>query len=116
MDEDPGKQALQNALNKWQKKYRIGKDDPLFMTVELWQILFENSKAEDSYRRFRLELEQLTQISKTFSKQSSELTAELRTVPKIKNDLWLFPYFTVVLAIVAALIIGFFIGRYFFHP
>ena len=106
MDEDPNKQALQNALNKWQKKFRLDKEDPLFATVELWQILFEYSKAEDSYRRFRLELEQLTQISKTFSKQSSELTAELRTVPKIKNDLWLFPYFTVVLAIVAALIIG----------
>jgi len=113
MDEDPGKLALQNALNKWQKKYRIGKDDPLFMTVELWQILFENSKAEDSYRRFRLELEQLTQISKTFSKQSSELTVELRTVPKIKGELWFFPYFTVILVAVGALIIGMLIGIFF---
>jgi hypothetical protein len=113
MDEDPGKQALQNALNKWQKKYRIGKEDPLFATVELWQILFENSKAEDSYRRFRLELEQLTQVSKTFSKQSSELTAELRTVPKIKSELWFFPYFTVLLVAIAALIIGMLIGKFF---
>jgi hypothetical protein len=73
----------------------------------------ENSKAEDSYRRFRLELEQLTNVSKTFAKQTSELTGELRTVPKIKSDLWLFPYFTVVLVAVAALIIGMFVGKFF---
>jgi hypothetical protein len=111
MNEDSGKQALQNAINKWQKKYRIGENDPLFCTVELWQILFENCKAEDSYRRFKQELEQLTKLSKEFNKHTAELTTELRTVPKIKNDLWAFPYFTVLIASVAALIIGIFVGR-----
>lgn len=112
MNEDEGKQALRNAINKWQTKYRISNDDPLFCTVELWQILFENCKAEDSYRRFKVELEQLTNLSKTFSKQTAELTGELHSVPKIKNDLWLFPYFTVLLVSVAAFIIGIFVGRF----
>ena len=111
MNEDEGRQALRNAINKWQKKYGITENDPLFCTVELWQILFENCKAEDSYRRFKVELEQLTNLSKTFSKQTAELTGELRAVPKIKSDLWLFPYFTVLLIATAALIIGIFVGK-----
>ena len=57
-------------------------------------------------------MEQLAGIGKTFSKQTSELTTELREVPKIKSDLWLFPYFTVVLIAIAGLIIGIFIGKF----
>jgi hypothetical protein len=116
MNEDEGKQALQNAIRKWQNKYRIGDDDPLFCTVELWQILFENCKAEDSYRRFKVELEQLASLSKSFNKQTAELTGELRAVPKIKSDLWAFPYFAVLLIAVAAFIIGIFVGRLLIHP
>lgn len=116
MAEDEGKQTLKNAIGKWQNKYRISEDDPLFCTVELWQILFENCKAEDSYRRFKVELQQLTNLSKEINQQTAELINELRTVPKIKNDLWLFPYFTVLLVAIATFIIGFFTGKFFIHP
>ena len=113
MNEDPRKAQFQKVISEWKKKYRVGDKDPLMATLELWQILVENSRAADPAQVFRQELDKLAELGKNFSKQSVELTGELRAVPKIKNDLWLFPYFTVVLVAVAALIIGFFIGRLF---
>jgi hypothetical protein len=112
MNNDTRKAELQKALAEWRKKYHIGNNDPLLATLDLWQILVENSHAADPSHLFRRELEQLTEIGKTFSKQSGELTGELRKVPKMKNDLWFFPYFTVVLVSVGALIIGVFIGKF----
>ena len=112
MNEDPRKAELDKIITEWKKKYHVGNNDPLMATLELWQVLVENSRAADPSHLFRHEMEQLVGIGKTFSKQTSELTAELREVPKIKSDLWLFPYFTVVLTATAALIIGIFIGRF----
>ena len=112
MNDDSRKADLQKALAEWKTKHQIGNNDPLMATVELWEILVENSHAADPSHLFRHELERLTEIGKTFSKQSSELTCELRTVPKIRSDLWLFPYFTVVLVAVGTLIIGMLVGKF----
>ena len=38
--------------------------------------------------------------------------AELRAVPKAKDELWLFPYFTVIFVAIGALIIGMLIGKF----
>lgn len=116
MSEDPRKAEIQKVIADWKKKYRVGDHDPLMATLELWEILVENSRAADPSHLFRQELMKLTELGKSFSKQTAELTGELRGVPKIKNDLWLFPYFTVVVVAVAALIVGIFIGRFFLHP
>jgi hypothetical protein len=113
MNEDPRKAQFQKAIAEWKKKYHVGSNDPLMATMELWEILVENSRAADPSQVFRQELEKLAELGKNFSKQSVELISELRAVPKIKHDLWLFPYFTVILVAVAALIIGIFIGRLF---
>lgn len=113
MNNDSQNSELQKAIAEWKKKFNVGKNDPLMATVELWQILVEQSHATDPSTAFRRELEHLTEIAKAFSKQSCELTGELRQIPRIKNELWLFPYFTVVLVAVAALIIGFFVGKFF---
>lgn len=112
MNEDPRKAEFQKIIAEWKEKYRVGNNDPLMATLDLWLVLVENSRAADPSQIFRRELEQLTAIAKTFSKQTTELTAELREVPQIKSDLWLYPYFTVILTAVAALIIGIFIGRF----
>ncbi len=114
MNGDSRKADLQKALDEWKKKHHVISDkDPHMAMVELWQILMEHSRVTDPSQLFRHELELLTEIGKTFSKQSSELTCELRTVPRIKNDLWLFPYFTVVLVAVGAFVIGIFVGKFF---
>jgi len=116
MNDDPRKAELEKILGEWKKKYRVTDSDPLMATLELWQILVENSRAADPAQLFRHELERLGEIAKSFSTQTNELIAELRQVPKIKSDLWLFPYFTVLLAVVAALIIGIFAGRFLLFP
>ncbi len=114
MNDASRKADLQKALAEWKKKHHVVSDnDPHMAFVELWEILMENSRAADPGQLFRHELEQLTEIGKTFSKQSGEVVCELRSVPKIKNDLWLFPYFTVALVAVLTLIIGMFIGKLF---
>jgi hypothetical protein len=78
----------------------------------MWEILMQDTRAIEPHLFFRKELEKLTEISKTLSKQAGELTVELRNVPKIRSDLWAFPYFTVVLIAVGAAVIGIFIGRF----
>jgi hypothetical protein len=113
---DARKEEMQKAIAEWKKKNHIRNHDPLLATLELWEILMLDINAADPTSLFRQELEKLTALTKTFSKQSSDLIVELRNVPKIKDELWQFPYFTVALAAVAALIIGIFIGRFFLHP
>jgi hypothetical protein len=112
MNEEARKGELQKAITEWRKKHRISDSDPLMAMLDLWQVLMTHSQATDPGQVFRRELESLTEISKAFSKQGSELISEIRSVPKIRSELWLFPYFTVFLSIVGALIVGFFIGRF----
>lgn len=112
MNDDPRKAELGKIIAEWKKKHRVRDNDPLMATLELWQVLVENSRAADPGQLFHHELEQLTGISKAFSKQTNELTVELRKVSRIKHELWLFPYFTVILSAVTTLIIGIFIGRF----
>jgi len=116
MNDNPRKAEVEKILGEWRKKYCVTDSDPLMATLELWQILVENSRAADPAQVFRHELERLVEITKSLSVQTNQLIAELRQVPKIKSELWLFPYFTVLLAIVAALIIGIFVGRFFLFP
>lgn len=103
---------MRNALADWRKKYRVCDDDPLMATVEMWEILMQDTRAIEPHLIFRKELEKLTELTRTLSKQASELIVELRNVPKIKNDLLAFPYFTVVLIAVGAMIIGIFVGKF----
>ena len=113
MTESPRKQELRNAVLNWQRKHNIADDDPLLATVELWEAFLESERVPDaSPPDIRREIEQLDRIAKSFSKQTGEVIRELRAVPKIKSDLWMFPYFTVVLVSVGALIAGMIIGKF----
>lgn len=113
MTESPRKQELRNAVLDWQQKHNIADDDPLLATVELWEAFLESERSPDaSPPEIRRDIEQLDRIAKSFSKQTGEVIRELRAVPKIKSDLWMFPYFTVVLVSVGALIAGMIIGKF----
>lgn len=114
MNEDARKVELQKAIADWRKKHHVSDSDPLIAMLDLWQVLMTHSQAADPNLIFRRELESLTEISKAFSKQGSELTSEIRSIPKIRDELWLFPYFAVFISIIGALIIGFFVGRFLF--
>ena len=115
MNENSRKQALRNAVLDWQQRHNIADDDPLLATVELWEAFLDSAKVPDvTAAAFdtRREIEQLDRIGKTFAKQSGEVIRELRTVPKLKGELWMFPYFTVIFATVIALVAGMLIGKF----
>lgn len=114
MNEDARKAELHRAIADWRKKHHISDSDPLMAMLELWEVLMAHGQATDPSQIFRRELESLTEISKAFSKHSSELTSEIRSIPKIRSEIWLFPYFTVFLSIVGGLVIGFFLGKFLF--
>lgn len=114
MNEEARKVELQRAIAVWRKKHHISDSDPLMAMLELWEVLMAHGHAADPSQIFRRELESLTEMSKAFSKQSSELTSEIRSIPKIRSEIWLFPYFTVFLSIIGALVIGFFVGKFVF--
>ncbi|HEU6448276.1 MAG TPA: hypothetical protein VFV23_07560 [Verrucomicrobiae bacterium] len=112
MNHEARKAEMQKAIAEWKKKYHIGNNDPLLATLDLWEILMQDISSGEPTNLFRQELEKLTELAGRFTKQSGDIIVELRGVPKIKNDLWQFPYFTVLLVAVGALIIGIFIGKF----
>lgn len=115
MNDSSRKQALRNAVLDWQQRHNIADDDPLLATVELWEAFLDSAKVPDATAATldtRREIEQLDRISKAFAKQSGEVIRELRTVPKLKGELWMFPYFTVIFTTVIALIAGMLIGKF----
>ncbi len=115
MNDESRKEALRDAVAEWQQKHDIADDDPLMAAAELWETLLANSRtpnAAAAYHQFRQELEQLDRITKSLAKQSGEVIRELRAVPKVKDELWLFPYFTVIFVAIGALIIGMLIGKF----
>jgi len=113
--ENSRKHALRTAVTEWQEKHAIADDDPLMATVELWEAFLDGAKMPGSavgYHELRQEVEQLDRLSKSLTKQSGEIIQELRSVPKLRQELWAFPYFTVLFVSVGALIIGILVGKF----
>ena len=113
MNEAPPKPALRNAVTEWQQKHNISNDDPIMATVELWEAFLESERIpEGSITQLRRNVDQMDRICKTLSKQATELVCELRAVPKLKSDLWSFPYFAVIFIAAGALVTGMLIGKF----
>lgn len=113
MNDALGNPTLRTAVLDWQRRHNIADDDPLLATVELWEVFLESERATDATAYdIRREIEQLDRIGKSFTKQTGEVIRELRAVPKLKSDLWMFPYFTVVFVAAGALITGMLIGKF----
>jgi hypothetical protein len=107
--------ALTEAVAEWKRKYEIGEDDPMLASLELWQIFLSHSRPSETateYQELKKPLEQLNGLANKLEKHCGEVIQEFRAVPKIRSELWAFPYFTVALASVAALVIGIFIGKF----
>jgi hypothetical protein len=107
--------ALAEAVAEWKRKYEIGENDPMLASLELWQIFLSHSQPSETaaeYQELKKPLEQLNGLANKLEKHCGEVIREFRAVPRIRSELWAFPYFTVILASVAALIIGIFIGKF----
>ena len=111
-DESP-KPTVRTAVLDWQKRHNIADNDPLLATVELWEAFLKGERAADATPvDVRREIEQLDRIGKSFNKQTGEVIRELRAVPRIRSELWMFPYFTVIFVAVGALIAGMLVGKF----
>jgi ElaB/YqjD/DUF883 family membrane-anchored ribosome-binding protein len=106
--------SFSEAVQQWREKHRIGDDDPVLATADLMEALLRAATTSDSaskYHEIRRELEELDRLCKAFLKQSGEVVREVRAVPKIKEELWMFPYFTVMLIATISLVTGLLIGK-----
>jgi ElaB/YqjD/DUF883 family membrane-anchored ribosome-binding protein len=116
VSDDPRREALENAVQEWREKHNIGDDDPLLASIDLWKSFLEVAMSSDSaakYHEIRHELEELDRLSKTFIKQGREVIEEVRALPKMKESLWMFPYFTVLFVAAGALLMGMLVAKLF---
>lgn len=112
--------ARKAAILEWQKKYRIKDGDPVMATVELFQIHFASwreqsldaSSSGSSYDHFRSSFEELTRRTKAFSKEASELTDALRTIPNIKETFRAYQFATLSLIAALAFALGVSVGKW----
>ena len=108
--------ALQNAVLEWQKKYGIRDGDPMLASLELFHIYLRtheptaNGSRPPTFEEFRESIELLNQRTKTFAKQATELTHELRKLPEtarqMRSGRWLFFFLLTLAALVAGIAIG----------
>ena len=107
------------AVSEWRLRHKIRDDDPMLASVELLELFFQNVKVQvpDSNATFievRAALQQLDRLGKDFSKQTRELTEEIRSVPKLTKQLASGRTAGFVLIALASLAAGVLIGKFLF--
>ena len=110
--------ALQNAVLEWQKKYGIRDGDPMLASLELFHIYLRthdppaNGSRPPTFEEFRESIELLDQRTKTFVKQATELTHELRKLPETARQMRSSHSVMFILLLLAALAAGIAIGKF----
>jgi hypothetical protein len=107
------------AVAEWRRKHGIRDDDSVLQMLELLKLFFQNVKIEippdtDSIQlvTVRVSLQTLTQLTKEFSKEARELTQEIRSVPKVSNQLANGRAVAFLCVAVASLLAGVLIGKF----
>ncbi len=111
--------SFENTVVEWKHRHHIRDDDPILAALELLKVFFQNAKIElppDSESATLIEvraaIQQLNRIGKDFSKQTRELTVEMRALPDFGKQLH-FGRMTALLATaVACLGAGVLIGKF----
>jgi len=113
------KQGFNEAVAEWRRKHGIRDDDSVLQMLELLKIFFQNVKIEippdtDSIQlvTVRVSLQTLTQLTKEFSKEARELKQEMRSVPKITQQLSAGRAVAFFCVAITSLLAGFLIGKY----
>jgi hypothetical protein len=113
------KQSFDEAVAEWRRKYSIKDDDAVLQMLELLKIFFQNVKIEfptdtNSIQliTIRASLQSLTQLTKEFSKESRELTQEIREVPQITRQLYAGRAVAFLCVTLVSLLAGILIGKY----
>ncbi|MGH7976522.1 MAG: hypothetical protein ACREDS_12790 [Limisphaerales bacterium] len=107
------------AISEWRRKNGIRDDDSVLQMLELLKLFFQNVKIEippdtDSIQlvTVRVSLQTLAQLTKEFSKEARELTQEIRSVPKVTDQLANGRAVAFLCVAVASLLAGILIGKF----
>jgi hypothetical protein len=113
------KDSFAEALAEWRRKHGIRDDDSVLQMLELLKLFFQNVKIEippdtDSIQlvTIRVSLQTLTQLTKEFSKEARELTQEIRSLPKVSDQLANGRAVAFLCIAIASLIAGILIGKF----
>ena len=113
------KNNFDEAVSEWRRKNGIRDDDSVLQMLELLKIFFQNVKIEippdtDSIQLItvRVSLQTLTQLTKEFSKEARELKQEIRSVPKITQQLFAGRAVAFMFVAIASLLAGILIGKF----
>jgi hypothetical protein len=118
MSDESAKLALRTAVLEWQRKYHVEDGDPLLASLELLEIYFiqrtPNGEMEKppNNSELRRTLEETDRLIKQLTKQSLQLTDELRAVPKLRGQLAQGKTTALIISSLAALGAGVLIGRF----
>lgn len=115
------KNSFDEALAEWRRKHGIRDDDSVLQMLELLKLFFQNVKVEippdtDSIQlvTVRVSLQTLAQLTKEFSKEARELTQEIRSVPKVSDQLSSGRAVAFLCVAIASLLAGILIGKFLF--
>lgn len=120
MNPEESSTALRNSILEWQKRHGIGDGDPIFASLELWEIYLNSRTPEvsteriPSFEEFRSSVEEMDRLSREFSKQAGEILQELRAVPKMRTELMAFPYFALIVTGLGFALVGILAGKFIF--
>lgn len=113
------KHSFEEALAEWRRKHAIRDDDSVLQMLELLKLFFQNVKIEippdtDSIQlvTIRVSLQTLTQLTKEFSKEARELTQEMRSIPKVSDQLSSGRAVAFLCVAIASLVAGALIGKF----
>lgn len=110
---------FEKALAEWRRKHGIRDDDAILQMLDLLKLFFQNIKIEIppdpnsiQLTTIRVSLQTLTQLVKDFSKDALEVKQEIRSVPKVTEQLASGRAVAFLCVMVLSLLLGIAIGKY----
>ena len=111
--------SFESVVVEWKHRHGIRDDDPILAALELLEVFFQNAKIEippDSnsatFVEVRAAIQQLNRLGTDFSKQTRELTLEMRTLPELDKQLRAGQATAFIVTAIACLGAGILIGKF----
>lgn len=110
---------FESTVVEWKHRHGVRDDDPILAALELLKVFFQNVKIEippdsDSAKllEVRTAIQQLNRLGIDFSKQTRDLTLEMRTLPDLNKQLRAGRATAFVVMAIACLGSGILIGKF----
>ena len=110
---------FESVLVEWRLRHHVADNDPMMAALELLKAFFQNAKIElppdsDAIRlvEVRAAIQQLNRLGTDFSKQTRDLTLEMRRLPHVDQQLRAGRATAFVITAIGCLGAGILIGRF----